>query len=234
MSARISWGVLLVIGLAALTPKAAHAQLTVIDPAAIAHLIEQYEVLQDQLTTALDQYNSLTGDRGMQHLLEGIARNYLPADWATLNQILDGANAAYGDFADELHRLIGDHAILTDEELARLSDADREHLEHSRQTAAMLQALSHDALQTTSERFDTLQGLIEEIGEAEDPKAIMDLQARINSEQAMLANENTKLQTLYQAAQAEQWSQRQQRSEQAIHDLGSLRDLPPLDLPMPQ
>jgi hypothetical protein len=40
----------------------------------------------------------------------------------------------------------------------------------------------------------------------------------------------TKLGTLYQAAQAQELARRQRSHEQAIHDIGSFRALPPLGL----
>jgi len=46
----------------------------------------------------------------------------------------------------------------------------------------------------------------------------------------MLANEQTKLQVLYQAAQAEELAREQRMREQAISDIGSLRTLPPMGL----
>ena len=58
----------------------------------------------------------------------------------------------------------------------------------------------------------------------------MDLQARIAAEQGMLANEQTKLQVLHQAAQAEEWARVQRAREQAIADIGSLRSLPAMGL----
>ena len=58
---------------------------------------------------------------------------------------------------------------------------------------------SRQALEVTSERFASLQQLIDAIPGATDPKAVLDLQARIAAEQAMLQNEQTKLMVLYQA-----------------------------------
>ena len=86
------------------------------------------------------------------------------------------------------------------------------------------------ALGTISGRFGTIQQLITAIGGARDQKAILDLQARISAEQGMLANDQSKLQVLYQAAQAQQWAQQQRNREQAINDIGSLRRLPAMGL----
>ena len=114
--------------------------------------------------------------------------------------------------------------------VARLSPIERAHLDAARRSTALLQALTHQSLATTSNRFASLQQLINAIGSANDPKAVLDLQARIGAETGMLTNEGSKLQVLYQAMQAEDRSQRQRRDEQAIADIGSLRALPPLGL----
>jgi type IV secretion system protein VirB5 len=94
----------------------------------------------------------------------------------------------------------------------------------------MLQATAQQALTTISGRFASIQQLIGAIGGARDQKAILDLQARISAEQGMLANDQSKLQVLYQAAQAQQWALQQRNREQAIADIGSLRRLPPMGL----
>ena len=44
----------------------------------------------------------------------------------------------------------------------------------------------------------------------------------------MLQNEQTKLQTLYQAAQAQQWAQAQRGREESIKDIGSINSLVPV------
>jgi type IV secretion system protein VirB5 len=46
----------------------------------------------------------------------------------------------------------------------------------------------------------------------------------------MLANDQSKLQTVYQVAQAQQWALQQRSREQAIGDVGSLRNLPRMGL----
>ena len=85
-----------------------------------------------------------------------------------------------------------------------------------RRSAAALQAIASDALSVTSNRFAALQQLINTIGRASDPKAVLDLQARIAAEQGMLQNEQTKLAVLYQAALGQQWANTQQSREWAV------------------
>ncbi len=215
----------------------AHAQWAVVDVGAIAQLVQQVSTMRDQLETTRDQLrqtretlDSMRGGRGMERLLYGTSRNYLPSDWQELAAVLDQTSAGYGALAAELQRLVNANAILTPQQIATLSQADRLHLESARRSAAMLQVLTREALSTTSRRFGSLQQLIDAIPAASDQKAVLDLQARIQAEQGMLQNEATKLGVLYQAAQAEEWARRQRVREQAIASIGSLRDLAPLGL----
>ena len=85
-------------------------------------------------------------------------------------------------------------------------------------------------LAATSARFAGIQELINAIPAAEDQKAILDLQARISAEQGMLANDQTKINVLFQSAQAEEWARKQRIREQAIAGIGSLRRLPRMGL----
>jgi type IV secretion system protein VirB5 len=217
-------------------PKA-YAQWAVVDVGAIAQLIQQLLTMQQQLETAKEQvtqaknqFDAMTGGRGMETLLSATNRNYLPATWAQLEGVLQGTAGAYGALAAAVRAATAANAILSNTDVARLSPAERAHLEAARRAAAMLQVTSREALAMTSTRFTAIQQLINAIPGASDQKAILDLQARIAAEQGMLQNEQTKLDTLYQITQAEERAREQRSREQAIADVGSFRDLPALPL----
>jgi len=219
-----------------ITP-AAQAQWAVVDVGAIAQLVQQVNTMRQQLETTRDQLqqarqtlDSMRGGRGMEQLLAGTVRNYLPPEWQELAAVLEQSSTSYGALASELQRLISVNAILTPQQIAALSPADRLQLEAARRSAAMLQALTREALSATSRRFGSIQQLIDAIPRASDQKAILDLQARIQAEQGMLQNESTKLGVLYQTAQAEELARKQRVREQAIASIGSLEELPPLGL----
>ena len=216
---------------------AVHAQWAVIDVGAIAQLIEQIATMQQQLETARNtlrqaeqQYRATTGGRGMERLLSGTDRNYLPANWAQLEAAVLRADGTYRALGARLQAVLNDNALLSDERIAALSPIERAQLEAARRSAAMSQATSRQALETTSGRFEALQQLVDAIPAAQDQKAILDLQARIAAEQAMLVNEQTKLNVLSQVAQAEELARKQRIREQALADIGSLRRLPPMGL----
>jgi type IV secretion system protein VirB5 len=225
-----------IIALMAIMP-AAHAQFAVIDVQAVVQLIQQIEVMREQLTTAQEQltqaqeeYAAITGGRQMEELLRGVERNYLPQNWEELAASLRSVQSAYGALSADMQRALDANAVLTSAQLGRFSANELEDLEATRRITAMAQALARRALRTTSERFRSLQDLIDAIARAGDQKAILDLQARIGAEATMLANEQTKLEVLERAAQAEAAAQQQRLLERAIADVGSLRTLGPLGL----
>jgi type IV secretion system protein VirB5 len=207
--------------------QAAQAQLAVIDVDAIAHLIEELQALQDQLDVARthlaqarQEYEAITGPRGMERLLQGIERNYLPENWAELVQVMQGGPDGYAALAASVQSLITENAVLTEDQLAALPPADRRRIEGLRSSAALHQALARQALQTTSERFASIQGLIDAIPSAADQKAILDLHARIGAEQGMLQNEQTKMQILYAVSQADDRAERQIVRERVLSGHG--------------
>jgi type IV secretion system protein VirB5 len=237
MFSKIVTGFVLVGLLALGGTRPAHAQFAVIDVASLAQLIQQYETLQQELTTAENQLNqarsayaAITGSRGMQNLLSGTNRNYLPTNWSQLSQVMSGSSGAYPGLAANVTSIQNSNAILTSAQVASLSPTEQAQLAQARQNPALLQATSRTALANSSDRFTSLQQLISAIGSATDEKASLDLTARITAEQAMEQNEQTKLQVLDQVARAQEWSRAQQLRERAIADQGSLRSLPPMGL----
>jgi len=237
MFSKVAMGFVLVGLLALGGARPAHAQFAVIDVAAIGQLVQQVQQLEQQVQTAEAQlsqaqseYAAITGARGMQNLLAGTPRNYLPTNWAQLAQVMSGSSGSYPALAAALASLVTANAILTPAQVAALSPTEQVQLSLARQNPALLQATARAALANSSDRFVSLQQLISAIGSAADQKASLDLTARITAEQVMLQNEQTKLQMLYHVAQAQEWSRVQQVRERAIADQGSLRSLPPMGL----
>ena len=211
----------------ALTP-VARAQWAVIDVPAIAQLVEEVQTMQQQLATARGQLQSaqqglqaMTGDRGMDRLLGGTPRNYLPADWTQVRNVLQGrGTTGYTGLAADVQSAIATNAVLSPQHLATLLPADQQQIQGARRWSAMQQALATEALANASNRFDSIQSLIDAISSANDQKAILDLQARISAELGMLQNEQTKVQVLYQATQAEESTIREQARERVIEGHG--------------
>ncbi len=217
---------------------ASRAQMAVVDAGAIAQLVSEVGTLQQQLqtaqltlTNAQQQFQAMVGNRGMQNLLSGANRNYLPSTWSQLIGAVSQTGGAYQALSVGVQSLMVANAVLTPQQVAALSPAEQSQLQMARQSAALLQSTSRQALDTTSTRFASLQQLINAIPSAADQKGALDLQSRIQSEQAMLQNENTKMAVLYQTLEAQEWARKQSAREQVVAGVGSLRSLPALNLP---
>lgn len=208
----------------------ARAQWAVFDSAAVGQLVTQVQTLRQELETACQhlaqaqaEYRALTGSRGMERLLAGMPRNYLPADWAGV-LATTSASGAGGALAVAYRRALPGTAALPDSWLAGLAPAARAQVRMDRRNAALDVALAGEALRVTSARFAQLQGLIAAIPAARDAKSVLDLQARIASEQGMLTNEHTKLMLLSQALAAERRVAVQHERESAVLAQGAFAD----------
>src|SRR5580700_1705648 len=198
---------------------AAWAQWAVVDAPAIVQLIQEVQTAKDQLLQAKQALQTMTGDRGMEQLLSGTVRNYLPSNWNQVTGALQGSGG-FSALSADVQGIITANAVLSSQRLATLSPGGQQLIQNSRQWSAMQQALSHQALANASNRFAAIQTLIAAISSATDQKGILDLQARISAEHGMLQNEQTKLQILNQATQAQESSLRQLSREQVIDGHG--------------
>lgn len=197
----------------------AHAQFAVLDAAAVSRLLVEIRTIQQEIVMAQWQLQAMTGTRGMQLLLAGTTRNYLPPDWGTLSSAMNGGS--YGTFSTNVLVAQRADAVLSPQQLASLPPGSSQEVLQRRQPVVLLQALARVALATSSSRFASLQQLINAIGTAADQKASLDLNARIAAEQSMLQNDQTKLQALYQGALAQRWADQQRMQEEVIAGHGS-------------
>ncbi|MDB6085400.1 MAG: conjugal transfer protein TrbF [Gammaproteobacteria bacterium] len=205
------------------TMPAARAQWAVVDAPAIVQLIQEVQTQQEQLQTARDQLvqakqalQAMTGNRGMELLLSGTSRNYLPSNFSQLAGAMRGTGGGYSGLSSDVRSAVSANAVLTPQQLSMLSAPDQQIIVAGRQSSALREALAQQALANTSARFASIQSLVAAIGTAGDQKAILDLEARISAELGMLQNEQTKLQVLQQATQAQDAVNSQREREQVI------------------
>ncbi len=226
MFTRFIWSLSICLTLFLAAAPAARAQWAVVDVGAIAQLMQEVRTMTQQLITAQAQLQqarstlqSMSGGRGMQMLLSGTNRNYLPTSSAQLSSAMQGVGS-YPGLSLDVRNAVTANSVLTPAQLATLSPADQQEIVAARQAVALRQALAQEALSNSSSRFAALQSLISAIGSAPDQKAILDLQARITAELGMLQNEQTKLQVLAQAGDAIDAANAQRSREMAIAEQG--------------
>jgi type IV secretion system protein VirB5 len=221
----VQWFLACLVALVGAMPTA-RAQWAVIDAPAILQLIQEVQTAAQQLATAQNQLlqarqalQTMTGDRGMQQLLSGTNRNYLPANWTEVTGALQGSSG-YGALSADVQNIISANTVLSPQRLATLSPSAQQLIQAQRQWTAMQQALARQALANASNRFASIQTLIASIPTASDQKGILDLQARISAELGMLQNEQTKVQVLNQSVLAQAASLSLQGNEQVLNNHG--------------
>ncbi|WP_372785990.1 type IV secretion system protein [Phenylobacterium sp.] len=212
---------LLLAGIAALTltASAAHAQMAVYDATSYAKLIQQAQTALDQLHRAETQVQQ--GEQLLQSLNQGsnVGAIAQVLEAPALRQLLPGVpalmSAAQGDVA-------GLGAIGTQAAAIRSAnrlytppagDALAADLEAAGMRAARDMALGQAVATGGQQRLTGLQALQQSIDAAPNARAVLDLQARASAEQAMIANDQMRLQGLAMTQAAEDRLQAQRDKE---------------------
>jgi hypothetical protein len=183
-----------------------------------------------QYNQLVSTYNSITGARGMQLLLPlSVAeRNYLPANYAQLQGVMNGTSSTYAPLAVQVQSNVQTNAVLTPAQVLTLSPQAQAYLNNSRRSAATLAMLSQQTQSNASSNFQTQQGFISALGSTSDTKASADLAGRIQSEQLMAQTNQIKTEALYQTIQAQQLQNAQTARELAVASLGTMASTPPV------
>lgn len=143
----------------------------------IAKYMEQIATLKAQLESAQRQYAALTGTRNLGDILNNPAiRNSLPTD---VKDILSSAGTSYASIQSSVER------IKDEERLTGDFTIDNQALSRRVENLALRsKALFEQAQQGMQTRLSQLDQLQNQINLTTDPKAISELQARLQIEQA--------------------------------------------------
>ncbi len=194
------------------------AGIPVIDATNLAQQIQQvaawgqqFQQMQQQYQQLQTTFNSLNGIRGMASLVNNPAlRKYLPADYQSI------LNNGYGNWASirSAAKLMG----IENTSLNPNSDAAKAFESNANQVA-INRAMAEAGYAQASQRFDTIQVLLDKLDQTPDAKDVAELQARIQAEQVMMQNEQTKLMMLSQLAQAQNEMANQRAKEISLKAL---------------
>lgn len=209
------------LALSALTA-ASFGQIPVTDGASIArHTMSQIETIAkwklqyDQMVSQINQqkqqFDSLTGTRGLGTIMNNPAlREYLPADWqGVYDSVRSGGYSGLtgrGAAVYEANRVFDSCA-------ASPNDEYRKACEARAVKSSQDKGFALDAYDKAKSRINQIDQLMAKINDTSDPKAIAELQGRIAAEQANIQNEQTKLQLYSMVAAAEEKVQAQRQRE---------------------
>jgi type IV secretion system protein VirB5 len=198
MKMRSGFGVMWLL----LSSSASVAQgVPVINVAAIIKQVEQIVEMQKQLQTAKDQLSQAEKLFGSMNKLTNMGdiasalnspdvRSALGTNFASVQAALTGKGSdGMGANADKYR---ADNEVYTRPGEDYYAQASRRSQSANAGQASVAQA----TLEAANKRMDGLKELQRQIGQSEDPKTVMDLQARIGVEMAQLQNETVRMQAL--------------------------------------
>lgn len=168
----------------------------------------QLAQLRQQTAQAQQTYNAMTGTRGMGNLIKGSVSDY---QTGLYNQS-QGNTGAIAQLAAAIKEKAG---YLSTQNMAGINSAYQQQLQRNGDDAANQQAQAQMVFQHSGDEFQNIQALMGEIDQTQDPKAIADLQARIQIQQVTLQNQLLQAQAMA-AMTAAQDRVDQQRESQEI------------------
>lgn len=206
-----------------------HAQIPVTDGASIAQDImsqvetmaqwaeqlssmeEQYSQMQTDYQQMQMDYAAITGSRGLGTVMDDPAvRDYLPEDWQ--NAYDEVQSGGYGSLSGTGKNIYDARKVFDSCMNITVSDT-RRACEARAVKPYQDRGIADDTYGVAIKRINQIQGLMKKINQTQDPKAIQELQGRIGLEQAMIQNEQIKLQLYKMTAEAEEKIQQQQQRE---------------------
>jgi len=209
------------VGAVTLAGSAAHAQLAVYDAASYAKLIQQATTAVNQLNELKTQvsqgqqlFSSLNDASGVSKIASALGvpslRSFLP-DSSALSVATRGDFSALGAIGAKADAIRSANRLYT----ASPDDPLGADLEAAGQRAARDLALGQSVTDAGVQRLDGLKDLLAAIDTAPNARAVMDLQARATTEQAMIANDQMRLQGIAMSQAAEDRLRIQRDQERA-------------------
>lgn len=196
------------VALAASSLGPAHAAgIPVIDVANLTQAIQQ--VINDitqinnqvqQIVHQRHQLESMTGARNLGTILNNpLLRNYVPPE---AHQVINAVNASGYSGLTATARALRDQGMVYN--CLDRSGESRTLCQASLAQPYQQQGLLQDAMKAASGRLAQIESLMSSINATTDQKAVLEIQARIGAENAMLAHELSQVQMLQGLADGEE------------------------------
>lgn len=215
-------------------PNTAVAQgIPVIDAANLVQTVQQ--VMNDitsinnqiqQIVQLQTQLNSITGIRNLGDVFNSpLLLNYVPAEAYTLINAVN--SSGYSGLNGTARALRDQHMVY--------NCLDRSGADQTRCQAALAQpyqqkGLLQDAMKSAAGRLTQIQSLMHQINATSDQKAVLEIQARIGAENALLAHEVSQVQMLQGMSDSEERiarSRARERQYEMLSRTGKVADYLP-------
>jgi len=227
-----SWLAAMCIGLCATTGARAQG-IPVIDIANLIQTIQQ--VINDitkienqvqQITQLQNQLASINGMRNLGNVFDSLGlHNYVPAEVFTAINAVD--NSGYGALTTT-GKALRDAVMVYN--CLDLAGPARTRCQAGLAQPYQQKGLLQDAMTAAAGRLSQIQALMGQINATSDQKAILELQARLSAENAMLAHETSQIQMLQGMADSEERiarSRDRERQYEMLQRTGRISDFLP-------
>lgn len=170
----------------------------------MAQWAKQYTQMVGQINQMKQQYDALTGNRGLGQIMNNPAlRGYLPDQWAGIyDKVRGGTLLGISSAAN---------TIFTSESFDSAAVGGRKR---QLDVMAANKAMTMQAYDATLARVNNINALMAKADTTMDTKAAADLQNRMASENAMIQNEQIRLNLLAQLQVAETQLANEQRARE--------------------
>ena len=170
----------------------------------MAQWAKQYTQMVGQINQMKQQYDALTGNRGLGQIMNNPAlRGYLPDQWAGIyDKVRGGTLPGISSAAN---------TIFTSESFDSAAVGGRKR---QLDVMAANKAMTMQAYDATLARVNNINALMAKADTTMDTKAAADLQNRMASENAMIQNEQIRLNLLAQLQVAETQLANEQRARE--------------------
>ena len=178
--------------------------IPVIDVSAIAQAIQQLQQMQaqmDQLKQTHASFNKITSMGDIAAILnKPEIRRALPSDFGAAQSALLGQGAEALKSGDGIY-------------VSAASDYYNDQVNRQRDGIAGQKSIGQQMYDAASKRIDGIDSLRRQISQSEDPKAILDLQARIGTEVAAANTDILRMQALAMVVRAEEHQEDLRRAQ---------------------
>ena len=206
----------------------AQAQIPVTDAGSIVQLVhqvatagQQLQQLQQQYNQMVQQYNALAKLTTMGsiegQLLGPLNQNPMMQDASQAMAFLGGGSGlgGFGQISSNAQALFDQNHVYT----ATMPGFWGSEMTRNAHSVAALMGAAQQLYATAQSRISGLSNLQAQLNAAHDPKDVLDLQARLQSEGAFIQNQQQQGQALMAVAQMQQANERQRYEEQRQFDI---------------
>jgi len=164
---------------------AAHAQgVPTISPAELAQQMVMVQQLLQQVQNQEAQFQAITGNSSIGMMLNNPSlRNYLPEEWQDIySQAKSGSLSGISSTMQSIEQQEG------------MTGAATAGQQRYYDTLAANKAMNEQAYSAIMARFSNIQSLMQQANLTQDPTEKADLQNRMTAEEALVTNDQTRLQ----------------------------------------